>query len=128
MATDEQNNEKLLRRIEKLPDIIKEPTSDALRQQAEELAALMRSVAPFKTGKLRDSIRVEPGEHSLQWVVRAGGETTTRKYSGRSATYERDVKIGSGDTAGVKRGGGGGITYDYALAVEFGTSGGFGDK
>lgn len=69
----------------------------AIREQADRLAEEIRREAPVATGKLRDSVRVRRGRHTLELVVEAGGEITTR-----------EVRRGSG------------VPYDYAMGVEFG--------
>src|SRR5262245_36561490 len=100
MANEERQNEIIIARLERLPQIIKAPTADALHEQAQALVATMRAAAPFKSGRLRDSIRIEPGKHPLQVVIRAGGPLTTKYYE--RTTSGSDVNIGQG------KGGGGG--------------------
>lgn len=100
---------------------LKRELAEVIKEEADQLAAEIKSEAPFVTGKLRDSVVVKRGRNTLDLVVTAGGDTTTTNIQ-RTATYEREVKTGSGDTQGIARGGSSGVTYDYALAVEFGTS------
>lgn len=85
-------------RLARLPAAAKRAARDAVYKQAEATADLMRRAAPVKTGKLRDSVRVEDGAHELQAVIRAGGSATTVT-----------ARAGQGK-------------YDYSLGVEFGTS------
>jgi HK97 gp10 family phage protein len=106
-------------------DLQNEIRRDAIAElnlAADELVATMKMVAPLgATGNLRKSIRKGPGKRPTQVRVMAGGELTTVALR-RGATYEREVRIGSGDTAGIARkAGGAGVTYDYARGVEFGT-------
>jgi HK97 gp10 family phage protein len=107
---------------------------DSVSNVADEVMENMRSRAPVITGALRDSIRKQDvtqtgafgarGTRSqVSFLIRCGGTATTRQYK-RSAGYEREVKIGSGEsTKGIKRkAGGAGVTVDYAHFVEFGTN------
>lgn len=82
----------LFAKLQKLVPGIGKAMGEANRQTADEMAALARSFAPVKTGKLRSSIRVEPGPRPGSYRVLAGGPSTTR------------------------------YGYDYAAAMEFGTS------
>lgn len=82
----------LIARLQKLVPGVGAVMADANRQSADEMAALARSFAPVKSGTLRDSIAVAAGQRPGAYVVRAGGAATTRD------------------------------GFDYALAVEFGTS------
>lgn len=69
-----------------------------LQQEAQRVVSEMKAIAPVKTGRLRDSIRMEQGRTKATIVIRAGGPTTT-------------VPVRQGQSA----------TYDYALAQEWGT-------
>ena len=95
-------------------------------RQADELMENMRGAVPVLSGALKASIRKvnmtqrSAGEKKVSILVIAGGPLTTRRYGGR-ASYQREVAIGSGDTAGIARGGSAGVSYDYAVATEFGT-------
>jgi len=99
---------------------------DNLNRQADELMQNMRGSVPVDTGNLKRSIRKRTitrkfgNRARVSILVMAGGPMTTVRYGGR-ASYARDVQIGSGDTAGIARGGSGGVTYDYSLGIEFGT-------
>jgi HK97 gp10 family phage protein len=66
--------------------------------EAYTIAADMRNKAPVKTGRLRDSIRVEEDANKQRAIIRAGGPSTT-------------VPVRKGVSA----------SYDYALAQEWGT-------
>lgn len=71
-----------------------------LRAQANRVRDAMQSAAAIgDTGKLAESVRVEDGRHELELVIAAGGELTTKEIRGGS-----------------------GVPYDYALAIEFGTT------
>jgi HK97 gp10 family phage protein len=109
-------------------DLMRDVLNDSVRElnaQADTLVATMKAVCPVgPTGNLKASIRKEPGRKITTVVVKAGGALTTREYV-HGPRYEREVRIGSGDTANIARvtgGGGFGRTYDYSRAVEFGTS------
>ncbi|WP_092232727.1 HK97-gp10 family putative phage morphogenesis protein [Bradyrhizobium sp. Gha] len=87
-----------------LPDKLREPISDALREQAFRLsdaqrAALQTLEQSPETGAMEASCTVAPGANDLEYIVQAGGDMTTK-----------EVRDGSGQP------------YDYAEAFEFGTS------
>lgn len=71
---------------------------DQVRAEARRIAGSMSFRAGFKSGKLRQSIRIEEDAANLRVIIRAGGPLTTKPVR-----------------KGVKQ------TYDYALAQEFGT-------
>ena len=77
---------------------IREAAQHALEAEAETLADAIREAAPERTGNLRESVRVEPGDEPMKVVVTAGGtpETTKTTKDGR--------------------------TFDEALMTEYGTS------
>ena len=79
-----------------VPEAEKE-LADANQKSAQAMVDMAKRLAPFISGKLHDSIRLEPGEKFGSWLVRAGGPTTTKSVR-----------------AGVK------VFYDYALGIEFG--------
>jgi HK97 gp10 family phage protein len=117
----EQGDEELQRYLGGMSFKLKRELATVIKQQADELAAAIKGAAPVRTGRLRDSVQVRRGRNTLELVVTAGGDATTTAYD-RSATYRREVRIGSGDTAGIARATpGAGVTYDYSRAVEFGT-------
>jgi hypothetical protein len=95
MADDNQDLQDYLN---SLPDKLREPLSQVIQEQAELLSQAQRSAlksleqAPEETGDLEASCVVVPGASDLEFLVQAGGKTTTR-----------------GD-------------YDHALAFELGTS------
>jgi len=68
---------------------------DANSKSADVFVGMAKSLAPVKTGKLRDSIKKVPGPRPGSFFVQAGGEETTVASQGG--------------------------TYDYALAQEYGT-------
>lgn len=118
---EQQGDEELQQYLGGLSFKLRRQLATAIKQQADELAAAIKAAAPVKTGRLRDSVQVRRGRNTLELEVTAGGDATTTAYD-RSATYRREVKIGSGDTAGIARmPQGAGVTYDYSRAVEFGT-------
>jgi HK97 gp10 family phage protein len=83
----------------KLQQEVAQAAVEALNDEADRLVTLMKSVAPEgETGKLKESIRKEPGANVLQVKIKAGGKLTTK-----------EVRKGSG------------VAYDYARADEFGT-------
>jgi len=88
----------LLRAFKKVPRAVRRAVEPALDKGADDLVRTAKSLAPVDDGDLQASIRKEPGRHSLERIVAAGGEATTRP-------------VRSGVNA----------TFDYALAVEYGT-------
>lgn len=88
------------RRMRAIPASVRATVMGQLPQIAEEVAEAQRLLAPENEGRLKQSIRVEPMPEQLAVAVRAGGPTTTRP-----------VRAGST------------VTYDYALAQEFGRKG-----
>lgn len=92
-----------------------------IREQAALLQNAIKDAAPVRTGRLRDSIKVRRTRNDLKLYVTAGGDETAEQYAARQR-YVREVVIGSGDTAGIARGGPAGVVYDYSRALEFGTT------
>lgn len=87
------------RRIEAIPVDARALIKKALDKSADELVSLQQRSVPKDEGDLARSIRKESGDHDLAARVVAGGPLTTRPVrQGKSATY------------------------DYALAIEHGTS------
>ena len=92
-----------------------------IKEQADGLADAIKAAAPVKTGALRDSVKVRRRRNDLELEVTVGGDATTRNYD-RSTGYERNVVIDGRNNQGIaKQADGAGVTYDYSLAVEFGT-------
>ena len=93
-------NSDFKRRLSRLPEKVRKDTNAAIEQNADEWVTLSRKMAPIDPQDgvhLRPSIRHYQTETGGQ-VVRAGGETTTKRV--------RDGQFGM---------------YDYALGQEFGT-------
>jgi hypothetical protein len=90
-----RNKDRLFAKLKQLVPGIEDAVTAANRQSAEEMVAQARSLAPVKSGRLKDSIRMEAGPRPGSFLVAAGGAATTRQGNGRA--------------------------YDYALGVEFGT-------
>lgn len=90
------NKDALFAHLRKLVPGVEVEVGKASLDSASEMASLARGYAPTgATGKLKASIRIEPGPRVGSYRVLAGGAATT--------------KIGSGKP------------FDYALGVEFGT-------
>jgi len=90
--------EQLMRNI---PKAVAEELVGTMTAAATQLAGAMKSAVPHGVdgrNELTESIQQRPGSHPLQVKVTAGGELTTRS---------------------VRRGAS--VTYDYALANEYGT-------
>lgn len=92
-----------------------------IKEQADRLADAIQAAARVKTGRLRDSIKVRRTRNQLKFYVTAGGSETSPGYR-RNARYQREVAIGSGDTANIARGTAAGVVFDYSRALEFGTT------
>lgn len=109
--------ERLARKLKKLPLIVKEDVRRAMEECAQEIVALMKSLAGFKDGNLRRSIgwrwgRAPKGFRSVGKIkanmderlfitIFAGGSLTTKPI--------RNTEKGNAPF------------YDYAFAQEFGT-------
>lgn len=107
-----------------LPFKVKRRLAETIKAEADGLADAIKSAAPRKTGALAESVRVRRRKNDLQLEVTAGGDATTSK-AARGTDYSSEVALGSGDTAGRSKtpvGSGEGVTYDYARAIEFGTT------
>lgn len=94
MANDLKSLNKKFRAV---VEAAKKTVQPSLSSGADELVAAQKSLAPVKTGKLRDSVRKELAP-PYRVRVRAGGPTTTVA-----------ARQGQGE-------------YDYAIGAEFGTS------
>lgn len=93
--------------LQSLPDKIAAEIDGVIKAQAERLSEAQRQALrsleapPSETGDLEASCRVEPGERPLEYVVMAGGDSTT---------------------TGIRGGSGSSVDFDYGLAFEYGTS------
>lgn len=98
-------SDELDRYFEQLPEQVRQHVSEAVQAEAERLSDAQRAAlralqqSPDETGNLEESCTVVPGADDLEFIVQAGGETTTK-----------EVREGSGEP------------YDYAEAFEYGTS------
>ncbi|WP_271572528.1 HK97 gp10 family phage protein [Bradyrhizobium sp. CCBAU 11386] len=82
-----------------LPFKLKRELAGKLKEQADELAGAIKAEAPVASGKLRDSVKVRRRRNELELEVVAGGQATSK-----------EIRKGAG------------VDYDYALAIEFGTT------
>lgn len=112
--------QKLQRRLAAVPKEIRKAVRPIVDKSADDMVTMARRFAPRADGVLEASIKNEPGAHELERLVVAGGETTTVAYTGRG-NYRREVTIGQGSNRGISKGGNAGVSYDYALAQEYGT-------
>lgn len=78
---------------------LKRELAAKLKEQADELAGAIKAEAPVVSGALRDSVKVRRRRNELELEVVAGGETTSK-----------EIRTGAG------------VDYDYALAIEYGTT------
>lgn len=101
MATNRFNRKRFDRVLRRIPEAAKIELREALSRAAELITNTQRAYAPVDDGALQGSIRHEPvseQEGKIAVAIKAGGAATTRR-----------VRNGQS------------ITYDYALAQEFGT-------
>jgi HK97 gp10 family phage protein len=96
---DENDNAELDQYLGDLSFKVRRELATAIKAEADRLADAIRAAAPVKTGALRDSVKVRRTRNDLTLYVDAGGDATTK-----------EVRQGSG------------VSYDYALATEYGTS------
>ena len=103
---------KFQRVMNALPDNIRAPIRAEIFHQAAVLRGDIAAAAPGgATGNLKRSVRVTPGTRSrMAALVRAGGELTTIR---RGITAPQSV--GGHRVQSVAD------SYDYAIAIEFGT-------
>lgn len=78
---------------------LKRELAAKLKEQADDLAQAIKAEAPVVSGTLRDSVKVRRRRNELELEVVAGGQATSK-----------EIRAGSG------------VDYDYALAVEYGTT------
>src|SRR5690349_12486336 len=95
MAADDE----MSRYFDHLPFAVKRQLAEAIKVEADKLAEAIRAETPVDTGALRDSVQVRRRRGDLSLEVVAGGDLTTK-----------EVREGSG------------VSYDYALAIEYGTN------
>lgn len=117
MAGEDREIQKL---FADLPFKMKRKLAQAIKDEADKLATAIKEAAPRRTGALANSVKVRRRKDDLDLVVTAGGAATTKLYS-RGVGYEREVTVGQGDNQSIGRGGSG-VSYDYSLAVEFGST------
>lgn len=118
MAADDE----MQKYIADLPFKVKRELVAAIKVEADHLADAIKAAAPVNTGALRDSVKVRRTKNELTLFVTAGGDATTRAYE-RNTGYESEVVIDGRDNSGkAKQADGAGVSYDYAMAIEYGTS------
>lgn len=115
--------------LNSLPDKIVAELSGVIREQAQMLSDAQRQAAvsleeTSVTGGLEESCMAIPGRNDLEWIVQAGGQPTTYVYD-RWTDYESEVVIDGRNNEHIKKkrkGTGHAVTFDHAVAFEFGTS------
>jgi HK97 gp10 family phage protein len=95
-----KQTEALRKRLAAIPAAVKEAVTPAIVQSAEELADRMKSLAPVKTGALRDSIVVTP----------PGGQTPAYGTGGSRTARENEAIVTAGNS-----------DVRYAAHIEYGT-------
>ncbi|MFC0243675.1 HK97-gp10 family putative phage morphogenesis protein [Rhodopseudomonas telluris] len=85
--------------LSSLPYKYRRELARAIKEEADGLAAAIKERAPRKSGALAGTVKVRRKRNELDLEVAAGGDGTVK-----------EVRSGSGED------------YDYALAIEFGTS------
>jgi HK97 gp10 family phage protein len=96
------NRQRLLDKMAALPDEIRKEIAAAVRQSADEIVMLQKSLAPVRTGKLRDSIKASYGSAAPKYASMTGGSS--------EGDPELTAVISAGNSA-----------VRYAHLVEFGT-------
>lgn len=101
---------------------LKRELAGKIKEQADDLAAAIKEAAPKgETLNLSNSVKVRRKRNELDLEVTAGGDMTTKFYD-RSTGYVSDVVIDGRSNEGIaKQVDGKGVSYDYALANEYGT-------
>jgi len=97
------NRQRLLEKMAALPDEIRKEIGAAVRQSADEIVALQKTLVPVRTGKLRDSIKASYGANAPKYASLRGG------------TSEGDPDLTAVISAGNS-------AVRYAHLVEFGAS------
>lgn len=64
---------RLTRKLERIPEAVREAVAPALQKSGDEIAGHMRHLAPKDTGALADSITVTPGGSSTPAYSQPGG-------------------------------------------------------
>jgi HK97 gp10 family phage protein len=99
LMSDDGGLSRFQARMRAIPKAAREAVEPALELSANELVGRMKHLAPRDEGDLQASIAQTEGEHELERLVKAGGALTTRP-------------VRSGQS----------VTYDYAKAIEHGTT------
>lgn len=115
--------------LDQMTEKVHRELSEAIRQEAVKLSEAQKQAASTlidtsMTGALEESCVVLPGQNDLEWIVSAGGYLTTFTYD-RWTDYQSEVVIDGRNNENVKKarkGTGRGVTFDHAVAFEFGTS------
>jgi HK97 gp10 family phage protein len=81
-----QGLDRLKAKLARLPSEVKSQMLVTLNQNADELVAMQKRLAPVRHGHLRDSIEKVEGRHELAVTVQAGG---------KKAPYARWVEFGT---------------------------------
>lgn len=96
-----QGWDRLKRRLEKIPKAVREQTQPAITSAAQDVADVMKALAPVDDGDLKDSI-----------VVTAGGQRTpSHSQPGGATTVPENAAMITAGNSKVR----------YAHLVEFGT-------
>jgi len=89
------------------------------RKTANDMGNHIRRIAPRKSGLLVSTVDVIAENDGAHTVV-FGGPKTTKTIGNR--TYATNVQVGAGKkTTGIKSGGTGRVTFDYARLIEWGS-------
>lgn len=116
------NRDRLRRRLRSILVEVRRALKAQNAVNAAEMVETVKGFVPVDEGALRASARHQDTSDStrISQRVSLGGTATTKAIGSR--TYDSEVRLGSGDTAGrKKKSGGASVTYDYALAQEYGT-------
>lgn len=96
-----QGWDRLKKRLERIPRAVREQTRPAIKAAAQDVADVMKALAPVDDGDLRDSIEVTPGGQRTKPYSQPGGATTVPENAAMITAGNRKVR--------------------YAHLVEFGT-------
>jgi hypothetical protein len=75
MARTLQGWDRIKRRLEKIPKAVREQTQPAITSAAQDVADVMKRLAPVDDGDLRESIVVTPGGQNTPPHSQPGGAT-----------------------------------------------------
>jgi HK97 gp10 family phage protein len=103
-VADDGGLSRVQQRLRAIPIAVREAMQKPLKQSGDELAAMMKSLAPEDTGALKDSIEVTTAGNSTPPYSQPGGETVVAENAvmvtvgGEDVRYPHLVEYGTGKT------------------------------